>query len=295
MLIYKKIIQATVMACLCLVLTGVSSAFAFLDFGSSKPELVNHRAVYEFDLVEVKDKTSQIADISGFMKFTWDGDCEGWSSTQNYEMRYYFINGQKSKYLSNMASWEARDGSLYRFDMETKPGSSETKVLKGMATRDEDGKVEFSYSEPKDIEVDGIDKVYFPTEHSLMIWDAVEKDKKYISNPFFDGSDEDGPATASVFIFSDTKQADMIKSRAKGNEKIDESLLDSDVRKVRFTFFPSFKEALNSGDVQSTYEMNAIMLKNGVVSKMEIDYHDFILDANLVELEKLPASDENCR
>ncbi|MBK66840.1 MAG: hypothetical protein CMP22_01765, partial [Rickettsiales bacterium] len=159
----------------------------------------------------------------------------------------------------------------------------------------EDGKVEFSYSEPKDIEVDGIDKVYFPTEHSLMIWDAVEKDKKYISNPFFDGSDEDGPATASVFIFSDTKQADMIKSRAKGNEKIDESLLDSDVRKVRFTFFPSFKEALNSGDVQSTYEMNAIMLKNGVVSKMEIDYHDFILDANLVELEKLPASDENCR
>ena len=93
---------------------GAVHAYGFLSFGEDKYELVNHKAIYDFELIRLK-KASQLADIKGVMNFSWEKDCEGWSTSQNYKMNYYYAGGQKIFLETELASWESKEGDLYRF------------------------------------------------------------------------------------------------------------------------------------------------------------------------------------
>lgn len=271
---------------------GAVRAYGFLSFGEDKYELVNHKAIYDFELIRLK-KASQLADIKGVMNFSWEKDCEGWSTSQNYKMNYYYAGGQKIFLETELASWESKEGDLYRFFVKNNKNNLKTEIIEGEAFKNDKGEFEFSYSQPEDHSLEPVSDIYFPNIHSTKVWELIKSGKRFFSHGFFDGSDLGGAALSSVFILNDVPK-DKVLSGIKGKENIDQELLDVKAKKIRLSFFPPYPDVKKKGDVLSTYEMDIIFLSNGVVSEMLIDYHDYIVKATLKELKPLDSEPQNC-
>lgn len=255
------------------------------DAGARALQLVDHSAIYSFEAGKIAPGTD-LADIGGHMDFRWEGDCQGWSVTQNYKIDYKFHTGPPSAYKSRTISYEAKDGSLYRFMVEKFNNGAPGDVIKGQVERQADGAYHFSYKTPQDFAIKPYDNVLFPSAHTHELFKRAEAGERFFSHPFFDGSDLSPPMFVTNFILGSAK-ADQA-SLADDNDEIDETLLDAKAYKARLSFFDGAQQGLKN-DAQSLYEMDIVIHENGVVSEMVIDYDDFALTAKLKSLKALEA------
>lgn len=239
-----------------------------------------HRAVYELSLGRGSTGGS-VADISGIMEFEWADACDGWAVSQRSAMTFLYHSGEEVDLGWSLTSWEAKDGTRYRFFMRQVENGQPIDELRGDAHLDgkgEGGVADYNLPEQRTVVLPP--GTMFPTAHSLALLDWVEAGGRSLWSFVFDGSDREGlfGVNAVVMRRFDAEKASPARSPL---------LTAAPSWRVRMAFFGKGPEATTP-----EHEQSLRLHANGVVEELLLDYGDFSVEGSLTRLETLP--DPSC-
>ncbi|MDE1146631.1 MAG: cell envelope integrity EipB family protein [Azospirillaceae bacterium] len=234
-----------------------------------------HRAAYRLSLASSREG-SRVTGVVGAMNFAWNDVCRGWTTEQRFQIRFQYSESDDQEMTTSYTTWEAKDGSVYRFNVRKQVSGQPDEEMKGVATlAGEDGGVaHFEKPKPQDIQL--APGTVFPTAHTLLLIDqARHGDAPVYVRPVFDGSDaeEAGPVSAVIG-----------KAKPLAHDAIVVAALHKDKAwPVHLAFFPNDEQ-----QALPDYDTAMMLMDNGIVQSMLIDYGDFKVRAELVALEPLP-------
>lgn len=235
--------------------------------------LVPHKALYELSLKGAPGNTDVVG-VGGKMSFEWGDACDGWTINQRNLMILQSAEGSRRSVDSVMTTWEAKDGSSFRFIADKDFGGGGTEKIKGLATRAGDGAITAAFSEPGEVSMDMASDVLFPSAHTFRLLDEIEGGAKFFSAPLFDGSEFE-PAS---FV-----------SAAVGRQKIDETSEDPLLSGIYWPLRLAFYGPGNREEVPD-YELVVELHPNGIARRLEIHFKEFSVDVTLIRLERLETS-----
>jgi hypothetical protein len=245
---------------------GLSAAAAFAD-------LVPHRAIYSLSMGKT-DSSGRFIGVGGAVSTTVEKTCDAWITVEQVDMRVETQVGGELRQNLNFTGWESLDGRNYRFVARSRT-NAEQKHFKGSAQSDPDRPGKAAYTEPKkfDIELPPDTHFYF----GLTKW-LIERAKTGASRAetiVFDGTDETGPQRAVAFIIP------LNSDGTKGSADLG-PLVERPGWTMRIAFFP-----IGGTGAAPDYEVEAIVLDNGVTPKMEMVFAGLTAIQKLEKIEAL--------
>ncbi|MBI3419514.1 MAG: DUF1849 family protein [Proteobacteria bacterium] len=252
--------------------------------------LAPHRALYNVKLGASRNG-GHVSGITGKMFFSIADDCHDWNIEQKMQVRFYYSEGEVSDNLSDLISREAKDGSSYYFYSRRKSDKDAAEVLRGEATLTPDangagiGKAVYKGEKEKQISFNV--STLFPVHHTMELLKQARAGKKFFSTDVFDGADDAGYNQISAFIGESVKgdSGKATKAKSEGKDAATDALTARQGWPIRMAFFAPDNER-GSPD----YEMDMLLLDNGVIKSMRVDYGDFSMSAELVKAEPLPVA-----
>ncbi len=255
-----------------------------------------HRAIYNIKLAGTRNG-SRISDITGHMMFSWVDDCTAWNMEQKMQLRFYYSEGDVSDTLSELISREAKDGSSYVFHLRRHndgkgddKNKDELEVLRGNAqldmSKDGFGTGDATFVAAQDRHV-ALNNALFPAHHTLELLKHAREGKRFFAVNVFDGADETGLNEISAFINAPIEKAATVEKTGgkKGESLDDHALLQTRAWPIRMAFF-----APDSQSSAPDYEMDMVLMDNGVIKNMTVDYGDFTMRADLASVVPLNSS-----
>lgn len=236
--------------------------------------LAPHKATYKLSLDHARLQ-SGVSDVTGKMSFAWNDACDGWTIDQRFQVKFVYTEGEEMDLVTNYATWEAKDGTSYRFSVRKLVNGNPDEELSGGATLDGNKGGTAYYDKPEARELELKPGTMFPSAHTMRILSQVGSGDNLFSVPLFDGSEAEGPSPVNTVLG---------KMRTPPALKVkDGDLLKAKAWQVSLAFFPS-----NPGEALPDYETSMELLENGVVRSMLVDYGDFRVKMELESLEKAP-------
>ncbi|MFD2207790.1 EipB family protein [Kiloniella antarctica] len=234
-------------------------------------DLLPHNAVYRLGL-----NTSQegaINSMKGRIVYDWTSDCKGWIVKSDLDMDIAYSNGKSIQMATRFSTWEAQDGSKFRFAVHQGDNVSGPSSFIGRAIRNEADNmvtVDITGSDHKTSVLNG---VLFPTDFLVEIISEAKKGTQSINYPVFDGTTE-----LEAFNVS----AVMLPLEAKSDFPEMEGL-------AAWRVFLAYYDQ-KDGSTLPVQEQSLLLYENGVVTDIELDFGDFTVAGNLIEFEsrKLP-------
>lgn len=257
---------------LSLVLALTLAAAGALPVSGRTVDIAPHKATYRLKLDHARLQ-SGITDVAGQMTFSWNDACDGWTIDQRFQVRFSYAEGEDMNLVTNYATWEAKDGSAYRFNVRKLVNGEVDEELSGGATLD--GKVggTVRYDKPETRSMPLKPGTMFPTAHTLRVLRQAGSPENLFSVPVFDGAEAEGASPVNTIVG---------KLRTPAALKVkDADLLAAKAWQVSLAFFP-----INPGEALPDYETNMVLQENGVVRSMLVDYGDFRVSMELETLEK---------
>lgn len=241
-------------------------------FGRSAIDIAPHKATYRLKLDHARLQ-SGITDVAGQMSFAWNDACDGWTIDQRFQVRFSYAEGEDMNLVTNYATWEAKDGSAYRFNVRKLVNGEVDEELSGGATLDGRGGGTVRYDKPETRSMPLKPGTMFPTAHTLRVLQQAGSQENLFSVPVFDGAEAEGASPVNTIVG---------KLRSPAAMKVkDVELLAAKAWQVSLAFFP-----INPGEPLPDYETNMVLQENGVVRSMLVDYGDFRVSMELETLEK---------
>lgn len=241
---------------------------------SAMPTLavVPHRAIYSMKLDNADASTGLIA-ASGTMFFEWGDVCDGWTLDQRYKLSMQYSEADESELSISFVTWEAKDGSSYRFNVRKTTDGNLDEDLKGRASISpgKPGKAEFQ--RPPNTSYDLPAGTLFPTMHTLALITAAKKGEHFLPKIVFDGGTQDGAADVTASIGKERPAP----------EKPGNPLLKQRSWPMRMAFFPRGQD-----EQLPEYEFGVDLQENGIAREMVLDYGSFVVRAKLDSVEALP-------
>jgi hypothetical protein len=239
-------------------------------------EIAPHRALYEIRLSGVSSG-AQVTGVSGRMGFEWGDACDGWTVQQRFQLRFQYADGNAVEMVTSYATWEAKDGGAYRFNVRRMVNGETEEEVRGEADlrRDGSGGV-VRYVRPEASEDALPPGTMFPSAHTIALIETAKADGRFHASVVFDGSDTEGATELTTAIALGHPP----RARLSGPGG---SLLVGTAWPMRLAFFPR-----EPGGAEPEYEMGLSLLDNGVAESLEIDYGEFRVSGRLVDLEALP-------
>lgn len=250
------------------ILVALASPVRAVD-ASAASRFVPHRAIYELSLKRAS-ANSDVVQVAGKMAFEWKDTCDGWSVQQRYLMILYGVEGAERSVDSQLSTWEAKDGSSYRFFVKKDYGG-EAEQIEGRAIKAADGSVSASFTRPEASEMPLKAGTLFPTEHTFALLDAIGAGKKFFAAPIFDGGEFEAQSEVSAVVGRRTEP--------KGEK---DALIAGPYWPVRLAFFgPDSKVA------EPDYELGLDLHDNGIARALALHFKEFAVDIRLTHLEAL--------
>ncbi|MBT6122862.1 MAG: cell envelope integrity EipB family protein [Candidatus Puniceispirillum sp.] len=254
----------------------VACVSGVMFFTSAQPVMagavVAHRAFYEMTIGEM-DKNSSVLSVSGRSAYSLERDCDGWRSVEDYVIEFGSAGGNVQRILSHFESWEADSGDKYSFDIDEKSTFDGSKQYSGFAQMTANGGNAFFNTE-LDETVNLPDDTYFPMQHVEEIIESAHSGTRMIA--------------ASLFTGAEPEDALMTTNTVIGGWRISEApKAFGDFAKEGFwpVHVAYFKPLATESE--PSYEINFSLQPNGVVRDYEIDYGEFSIKANLLNVEKV--------
>jgi hypothetical protein len=235
-----------------------------------------HRALYTIALDSAKP-SSGVLGAEGTLAYQWGDTCEGWTVEQRYDLTLQYEGEQPVEMVSSFVTYESKDGRSYRFDLRKTRNGQPDEELRGEARLDAPGGPgKATFSKPREQSFELPAGAYFPTAHTLMLIAKAEAGESFVPAQLFDGSALEGAALASAVIS---------RTLSKGSVKsgVASPLLDRPSWRMRLAFFPASPKA-----EQPEYELGMRLLDDGVSDEMAIDNGDYVIRAQLQEIQALP-------
>jgi hypothetical protein len=257
-----------------LVIASLVSAAALTAVAGSAQELLSHRAVYELRLGATRN-ASGISEMTGRMVTEWAETCDGYTLNQRTVTVGRGGDGEPVENDYSVASWESKDGLVFRFDTRNMVNGEMQEEFSGKAELDGPGQGgHANFRKPSGESVELPPGTLFPTEHTKVLLARAAAGDSVVTRTLFDGSGTDGLFEATAFI------SPGFAVPADGKF---EPLRKLKGLPIRLAFFH-----VNDKEAAPAYEVGGPLYTNGVSGDMTIDYREFTLIGELVRLEPLP-------
>jgi len=244
-------------------------------------QLQSHRAMYSMAL-GTSGETGAPLGIRGVMTYEFKEHCEAWSVSTKVYLRLKFGNGPEVESVRKIATWEAKDGSSFRFRVHETNAKKQVQEIKGVAIIEDEGSAGVAeYVAPVRQKVTLPKGTLFPTGHLQKLIASSQRKETHLGRHIFDGSSMDDPFLVSAVI---------------GNAAVDPPL-KAEVRKIlgdmkrwtaRLAYFP-VKSAAEVPD----FELGVRYREDGIIDNISQDYGSYTLEAKLVRVEFL-SPESNC-
>ncbi len=248
-------LRKTFLTSVTLVLTVVSTSAV-----SESITLLPYRAVYEMTLESGGDAIGLVS-IHGGLVIEVEDRCDTWSVSQQVIMQIVREDGTLLT-TSTYDSFEAKDGSWYRFEDETinQPGPNERSAGEAI-TATGSNSASIRIEEPEMSRHDMPAETLFPMEHMRDILERAGEGERFLSHVVFDGTDGSTVNDVTTVVGKP------------------ETINEHTAWPVRLAFFDHGGE-----DELPTVEINALLRDDGVALDLAFDYGDFIIRSDLKEL-----------
>jgi hypothetical protein len=274
---------ALAIAAICATATGPAA--------QAKPDgivLAPHRAVYDMSLGQSRSGSS-VTSIKGRMVYELTGSaCEGF--TQN--MRFVTEMGSQDgpSVLTDLRSttWEDSDAALFRFNTTTLRNEKQSETSVGDAKRaGPQGPVNVELTRPAKATLALKPGTYYPVQHSIALLLAAKAGRDVLRADLYDGSEKGDKAYDTL--------ARIGKLAAPGaNQKLPAVKADAAAPLDKIPSWTMsisyFDPTKDSQDQTPAYELSFIMFENGVSRRLVIDYGEFAIKGELIDIQFLPAA-----
>lgn len=264
----RRILPALV-ACLGLAL-GSAPALA-------TPDLVPHVAVYDLSLSQQR-RNEKVSTVAGRYRFEVQDVCDGWAMTHKAQMMVSFLNGSAEAFLWRLSTWEAKDGTSYRFFLHRMSGDS-VQEIEGAATLEQPGGPgEAIYFKDGAEPVDLPRGTVFPAYQSAQMLRAARDGVLPMRWTLFDGWDKRVVGVSGFPI---------ARYEAGRPGRLLSPVLD---RQGSWRIQIGYYDLANGADVPEQ-EQEIRLYDNGMIGEFTFDYGAFSVDGVLTSLDDAAASD----
>lgn len=237
-----------------------------------------HVAAYRLGLHE-KRGASALLEVHGGLVIEWRLACDGWLSRQRLGFVATTEEGEGFSHDVRFSSWEATDGSRLEYTIRSFGNEGPQEAYRGEAVLadGEDGGVA-RFAEPQEQDVKLPPGTVFPTDHLQRVLMGAEEDMHFLSHEVFDGWGFDA-LTQITSVIGKAQQLEPPASAELGG--------------AAGRAWPVSMAYYNVGNPTDTPEFEAsfLLLENGVLKNLMLDYGEFSLDATLEKLELLDPPD----
>lgn len=274
----------------CAVLAGALGLFAgsasyagAASAQAAKPVvLAPHRAVYDIKLAKTRSGTA-MADVAGRMVYELTGSaCEGFTQNMRFVTRMTSQEGNVQVTDLRSSSWEDAAAQRFRFNSSQYRDDKLSETTTGDASRGDKSGVKVEITRPAKKQVKLSDRVVFPVQHSINLLKAAQESQTVFAADLYDGS-EKGEKIYETTAFIG-RRLEPGFSKTLPEVKNGEALASLASWPVSLSYFDRSKKE----DVPS-YELAFVFFENGVSQKLFIDYGEFAISGQLMELTFLDA------
>jgi hypothetical protein len=234
-----------------------------------------HRAAYRLDLGEARG--SGITGVRGAMVFDVADACEGWATRQRMTMTIVDRDGREIETISDYATYEAKDNSSLRFSLTQSTEGAVSQRVAGEATLQPDGSGRVTFTEPAGRAETLPAGTILPTRHTVLSIETARAGRRILAAPLFDGTTDEGAQDTTTIISA--------WSPPQGQPRFP-MLADLSSARIRIAFFE--RGAAGSGASQPEYEVGLRYFENGVADEIVMDFGEFSVTGQLLELQPLP-------
>lgn len=264
---------------------AASALLVFVPLASAQvanSALVSYRAGYSFELERAK-ASSGLLSLDGSSLVEWVNVCDGYTLNQNTRSSYQYAQGGHADSAFRASTWEAKDGTNYRFVATHEVNGEVTTALEGSVERVAIGGkvIAILKGDPSVAEVALDTTTLFPTGYTQRLIDAAINNERMVKDYLFDGSETDLAhqyiAVAYVLPENDLDDADPDQHPA---------LLGVRSWPVRIAYF------IDDGvSAVPDYEVGYDMYENGITTGLILDYGDYTITGSMDLLEVLEQRD----
>jgi hypothetical protein len=246
-------------------------------------ELAPYRAIYSFTLVSAKP-ASGIVGASGAMYDEIGDACDGRTEEERSHLRLDYDGEDSVTVTTSLVNWESRDGLQFRFNQRRMRDGALDEEFKGEARLDGPGQGGIAeFTKPEEARLVLAPGVLFPMAHTRLLVDRARAGEQFVAAQVFDGGAVEAASPITAAIGPRLARAST-KTGAKANVKAPaDPLLDRPSWRMRLAYFLP-----DPDDEEPDYEETILLLDNGVVQDMLLDYGDYVIHAKLDDLERLP-------
>lgn len=244
--------------------------------------LVPHRAVYDLALENASDR-SGITGISGRMVYEFAGSrCDGYTVTFRFVTR---IDTPDVSRITDQqtTTYEEGDGKGFTFVTRSFIDDSIDRDLKGSAKLS-DGETRVSLEKPDRKQLE-LAAAQFPTQHLLEMLDKAAAGENFYETTIFDGSEEADSVMTTTVIIGHSATPSRNDPELQALAPID----DEPFWPVDIAYFDAVEE---QGEELPSYRISFKLHESGVTRDLVMDYGDFSMTGQLVDLALFePAKD----
>lgn len=273
------------MRALRLALFGLAaSSFLVAPGMAGAVPLVQHRAVYDLRLTNASER-SGITGISGRMVYEIRGSaCDG------YTVRFRYVTRSSTRDASQVTdqqttTFEDAEGKTFSFFTKSYTDQTLDKELRGNATRESEGvKIDIDLPERKSLE---LKPTQFPTQHLVDLITRAKTGETFYETSIFDGSEDADRAMTTTVIVGKPTSASTSDPEFKALDKLSSE-----------KFWPVdiayFDETSENGEDMPDYRISFKLYENGLTRDLEMDYGDFSMHGELVDLAVFESATASC-
>lgn len=242
------------------------------------PALATHRAVYDLSLAKATGAKAP-AQARGRIAFDFAASCEGY--VQNFRQITELQPSEGAAKLSDMrsATFEALDGSDYRFKVETKIDNASAEAIDGKAQKGNDARVAVELTRPRRAHLDLDGPTVFPSEHLRRIIAAARAGETLVEARVYDGTGEGDKVFDTLTLIGKP-----VETAAPEKAAQSETLKGMKRWPTAVSYFEPGKR-----DGQPIYVLSFDLYENGVSRALKLDYGDFVLKGDMTELTISPS------
>jgi hypothetical protein len=242
-------------------------------------QLVPHRAIYELS-AKSSGGFGKSGGLRGILTYELVEDCDGWSVNQKAGLDVAAAEGESHRFEWSQNTWEAKDGSSYRYVVKDSQDGGEDNQRRGELRYDPPGGTgKLTTQMPARGEAD-IATALLPVQHTIEMIERASAGDPLFFATIFDASVDVEPVEIS---------AGFGPSVASGTAPVEDFPMLRNVasRHVDFAFFVADKP-----DGAPDFEQTVQLFDNGVVSQVTFEFGGLPVLGTLRRLE--PLEPEEC-
>ncbi|HET6160327.1 MAG TPA: DUF1849 family protein [Dongiaceae bacterium] len=250
------------------------SALALVAASAEAAQLVPHRAVYELT-AKSAGGFGRSGALRGVLTYELMDDCDGWTVNQKAGLDVAAVEGAGHRFEWSQATWEAKDGSSYRYFIKDSQDGNTGNQRRGELVYPKpgaEGKLTTELPAKGEAEVP---PVLLPVQHTLALIDKADAGETVFLAKIFDATVDEKPVEISAGFGPSLKGG---KTKAEDFAPLKDVLS----RHVDFAFFVQ-----NLPDGTPDFEQSIQLFDNGVVSQVSFEFGGLPVMGTLRKLEVL--------